>query len=514
MPSSISLARRTVRTTLLVLTAAGLLAGAAASARQTAGGLSGDEQQARQACGGCHAFPPPDLLPRSMWRHEFVRMKFIREKKPLPIGSADLRLIALPDDFEKALPFFTSRAPDKLPAPEPWPDPGDSPVSFVRRGLSPAQFSGPPAVANVRLVDFDGDGRLDLLAAEMQHGLVLHGPAVSTAKDLTILASLPHPDHVSPVDLDGDGAQDLLVADLGEFFPRDHNRGAVILLRAVGGGKFGAMWLDGWPRVADVEPGDFNGDGKLDLVVAAFGYHTTGQIAILENRTVNYDQPSFIPHTIDPRTGGIHVIPTDLNKDGHMDFVALLAQEHESVIAYINRGNKDFGFDPQVIYAAPHPNWGSTGIELVDFDRDGDPDILLTHGDTFDDGIVKPYHGIQWLENTGAFPWKDHRIVDMPGVHRARAADIDGDGDLDVVASALLAGGADVDESALPALVWLEQTKPGVFVKHTIQKGFPRSPTLDVGDIDGDGDLDIVTGNFAANRAVPSWIDVWENVRK
>jgi hypothetical protein len=35
----------------------------------------------------------------------------------------------------------------------------------------------------------------------------------------------------------------------------------------------------------------------------------------------------------------------DLNRDGHMDFVALLAQEHETVVAFINKGAKDFTFD-------------------------------------------------------------------------------------------------------------------------------------------------------------------------
>ena len=99
-----------------------------------------------------------------------------------------------------------------------------------------------------------------------------------------------------------------------------------------------------------------------------------------------------------------------------------------------------------MIYAAPHPNWGSSGIELVDLDKDGDLDVLLTHGDTFDDGIVKPYHGIQWLENTGGYPFVEHTLAQMPGVHRAQAADLDGDGDLDIVAAALLAGGSDVDE--------------------------------------------------------------------
>jgi hypothetical protein len=164
-----------------------------------------------------------------------------------------------------------------------------------------------------------------------------------------------------------------------------------------------------------------------------------------------------------------------------------------------------------VIYAAPHPNWGSSGFELIDLDKDGDLDVLLTHGDTFDDGIVKPYHGIQWLENRGGYPFAEHTIAQMPGVHRAQAADLDGDGDLDIVASALLAGGADVDEKTLPALVWLEQTAPGTYTRHTIEMGFPRHATLDLGDIDRDGDIDIVVGNFSIGPAVKSWVDVWVN---
>jgi hypothetical protein len=91
------------------------------------------------------------------------------------------------------------------------------------------------------------------------------------------------------------------------------------------------------------------------------------------------------------------------------------------------------------------------------------------------------------------------------------AANLDGDDDLDVVAGALLAGGADVDEKVLPALVWLEQTKPGVFVRHTIEMGFPRHATLDVGDVNGDGAVDIVVGNFSTGKPIPAWVDVWIN---
>jgi FG-GAP-like repeat len=436
---------------------------------------------------------------------------YIRENRLAPVGR-DLPPAALPPDMQAVLPYFTSRAPERLAAPEPWPAVSESPLQFARVAMTLAGTPGSPAVSNVRLVDLDGDGKLDVLGADMRHGVVFSGHPGKAGSTLTTIANSPNPSHVSPADVDKDGVMDLLVSDLGTFYPEDHDKGSVVWLRGAGGGKYAGYWLDGWPRVADVEAADFGGRGWNDLAIAAFGWRKTGRIAIMENRTTNPRQPSFTEHVIDPRTGAIHVIPIDLNRDGKMDFVALLAQEHETVVAYLNQG--DFRFEQKAIYQAPHANWGSTGIEAADLDKDGDLDILLTHGDTFDDGIVKPYHGIQWLENRGSYPYVEHTIAGMAGVHRAEAADLDGDGDLDVVACALLAAGSDVDEQTLPALVWLEQTKPGLWAKHTIEMGFPRHATLDVGDIDGDGLPDIVTGKFSSETKASGWVDVWITSRR
>ena len=466
----------------------------------------------RATCGGCHAVPPPDILPRSAWRSELVKMLFIRDNRPPPSIAASTAAVALPTDMEQVLAYYDANAPDRLPPPEAWPAPGESPLAFTRASLSMAEMPGPPAVSHVRLADIDGDKQLDLIGTDMRQGVVFAARSLRTGGALSVVASIPHPSHVAVADLDRDGIQDLVVSDLGEFFPADHDKGAVILLRGQGNGKFGAFWLDGWPRVASAVAADFNGDGKDDLGVAAFGWRKRGELTVLENRTANPVLPAFTTHKIDPRTGSLSIWPADLNGDGRLDFVSVLAQEHETVIAYLNTGG--FAFDQKVIYRAPHPNWGSSGMQLVDLDRDGDLDVLLTHGDTFDDGIVKPYHGVQWLENRGGYPYVDHTLAQMPGVHSARAADLDGDGDLDIVAAALLAGGSDVDEKVLPALVWLEQTKPGVVIRHTIAMGFPRHATMDVGDIDGDGDVDIVAGNFSLEKASSPWIDIWINNRR
>ena len=108
-------------------------------------------------------------------------------------------------------------------------------------------------------------------------------------------------------------------------------------------------------------------------------------------------------------------------------------------MALINTGKGTFR--TETIFEAPHPNWGSSGIDLVDLDKDGDLDVLYTHGDTFDDFILKPYHGITVLENTGSYPYTARPIAAMPGAHRAMAADFDGDGDLDIAAVAMVPGG-------------------------------------------------------------------------
>jgi len=469
------------------------------------------EAAARARCATCHKLPPADVLPRSNWRDEIARMFLIQSNQPEPSGppGTAARIVSLPPDWQSIVSYYEASAPEQLPRPAAWPA-ADRTLTFRKRVVTAAGGPSNPSVASIRLIDLDHDGTLEMVLSDMRNGIVYKARPYDEQPAFVEIARLSNPAHIEPIDLDADGTLDFLIGDLGRFLPSDHDRGAVVWLRGRKDGTYAPTTLGGWPRVSDVEAADFDGDGRLDLAVAAFGWRRSGELSVLRNETADYDKPSFVPHQIDKRTGSIHGIPADLNGDKKPDLIALFAQEHETVVAFLNQGGMHF--EPRVIYAGPHPNWGSSGIQVVDLDKDGDLDVLMTNGDTFDDKILKPYHGIQWLENTGTFPFTEHALATLPAVQRAQAADLDGDGDLDIVACALVSS-EDAEARSLPAVVWLEQTRPGVFERHVLDGRLPTHATLDVGDFDRDGDLDIVVGNFTLDTPVQGLVEIFENLR-
>ena len=316
------------------------------------------------------------------------------------------------------------------------------------------------------------------------------------------------------VDLDGDGIKDILVANLGSFVPTDLRLGSVVWLRGKKDGTFTPITLlDGVGRVADVQVADFNGDGKLDLIVAAFGWRETGEIIYLENQTTDWDHPKFVRHNLDLRHGAIHVpVVTSTATASPISWPSSARSTKRSspsstTGAAISR--------KKTIYEAPHPGYGSSGIQLVDMNGDGHIDILYTNGDVLDKPyILKPYHSIQWLENPGPgrFPWIHHPVTPLYGVHRAVAADLFGHGRKDIVGVSFLPQSAFPQRAELKpdSIIVLEQTEKGEFVRRTLEAADCDYVSCAVGDLYGTGRQDLVVGHF--DSAKGELLSIWKNL--
>ena len=467
------------------------------------------ESRVEAFCSDCHAMPRADSFPRYAW-HDMVRRGYEFYAKS---GRNDLD----PPSMEQALAYYRSRAPEQLVFPRREDAKTELRARFVVQKLSYAQHADvPPAISHLRWCRLVEGGDHVLLTCDMRRGSVAALDPRRPQGDPEVLARLDNPCRVELCDLDGNGAMDLVVADLGSMPAMDHNRGRVVWLRSTGvAGHYETVVLaSGLGRVADVRPVDLNRDGDLDLLVAEFGLRQTGKVFVLRNDAGAGKPPRFVEETLDDRPGAIHVPVLDLNGDGRPDFVALVSQQYEQVDVFINQGNTQF--DVHTLWAAPDLTFGSSGIEIVDLDGDGDQDVLYANGDAFDNAFVNPRHGVQWLENRGGLNFAYHRLTDMVGACRASAADIDLDGDLDVIVTAWIPGQvepANATARPLASLVCLEQKSPGAFARHTLEEDSPFHAALELADFDADGDVDLAVGSHTLShtRRLPYWLAIWWN---
>jgi hypothetical protein len=461
-------------------------------------------------CSDCHALPRAESFSRDRWHQE--------AKKGYEFYARSGRMDLDPPPLAHALAYFRDRAPEELAYPAAAEAAGPPPVKFTQEHLSLESAPGIlPEIAYLRWVQLQPGQRPVLVACDMRYG---HVVALDLRREKRapprLVSLLRNPCRIEPCDLDADGTLELVVADLGSFLPAEHERGRVVLLRRLPDTRYDAVELaTGLGRVADVRAADFSADGRLDLVVAEFGWRRSGRIFWLENQTTAEDGLKFELHPIDDRPGTIHVPVHDFDGDGSPDFAALVSQEFESVDLFLNRpGGR---FVRRNVWAGPDLTFGSSGLELVDLDGDRDQDVLVTNGDAFDNTYVSPGHGVQWLENRGGLDFAYHRLTELPGAYRALAADFDGDGDQDVLAVSWLprkAEPATLRAGRLASIVLLEQTATGKFERHTLEWDAPIYATLAVADFDADGDTDFAVGsgpNVAEGRTEKHFLTVWWN---
>lgn len=291
---------------------------------------------------------------------------------------------------------------------------GGANPTFVRRLIS----SGISGVRAVRVDDIDADGLPDVLAASADDSTVgwfrnLGGAVPAFSSRMVITSNALSARSVHTTDLDDDGDIDVLIAS--------HDDDKVAWYESNGGSlptfteHIVSTSVNG---AITVHSADMDGDGDIDIIAGA----TLGfEVLWFEND--GSPTPGFTPHSISTTLNRVRTVhPVDLDNDGDLDILAALNGE-DAVVWLRNSGGRNPIFVEFEVSRGLLD--GPESAFPADFDGDGDQDIIAAaiNNDT-----------VAWFENDGAvIPGFTPRLLlaTANGARSARAADIDGDGDID-----------------------------------------------------------------------------------
>ncbi|NDU93653.1 FG-GAP repeat domain-containing protein [Spirosoma terrae] len=458
--------------------------------------IADGEKLAQQYCGSCHLPVLPEALDKETW-----------SKRVLPAMAPKLGLevwqkthyyrpanaaITL-EEWTKLVAYYQELAPEKPNKPAQSVKPVNDWSIFNL--IKPAEARS--QIATTTLVAFDSVSHTIYSSDETGAGLYRWNSSLQS----TLVRKLPSPAVQATFTRNASGMPQTVLTCIGTMQAVDRPVGEVIAFDANKPKGQLTTLAQQLPRPVQSVPGDFNKDGLMDWIVCGFG-HNTGGLYWLKQRPDH----TFDNVVIKAVPGATQVIPGDFNKDGWLDFMALFAHADEGIWLFTN--DQKGGFSERNILRFP-PVYGSTSFQLIDFDKDGQLDILYTCGDNSDySRILKPFHGLYLFLNQGNYQYKQRFFYTINGCSKAVAADFDLDGDLDVATIAFF---GDLKNNPAETFIYFEQQKPLQFLPHTVPiQEYGRWICMDARDWDQDGDVDIVLGNYAQGflnevGLKPSW---------
>lgn len=344
-----------------------------------------------------------------------------------------------------------------------------------------------PNCEAIEAIDVNGDGYLDMMVSfydqnfptistlwyESNEGLSFETPQYLSED---VIGST----YLTSGDLSGDGNPDLVTVS----WYSDQ----VSWTENLGGGQFSESHelTRSLRSISTISRADMNGDGKLDFLTSS-SYND--KICYYPNEgDGNYGSQIIITHTA---SGVDYVEAIDFDGDGDLDLFWFSSSNvgYEMIYWMENTGEYSYN-EPILLFEGNYKS-----IVAVDYDLDGDADIILTW---WGDGVGY----LNMSENTGAGQFIDDQIIlDLSSqAYIKGTGDFDNDGDIDFLAAG---GGGNI--------IWFENTGENQNLPvHIIDTGVgSTSAGFSHADLDLDGDLDVVFANYAPGTY---WIATYKNL--
>jgi hypothetical protein len=445
-------------------------------------------QLVETTCQSCHLLPDPSLLDRQTWLQESLKYMtpWLGLSRPnlerQPDGEILRAAHIFPDEpvfsleeWRAVVAYFASNAPvlppsqpDRVPVREGIPGFRAEPISF---GTNPS-FVTLLQIEPQRRRLWVGDGQDRSLRAVDSTGQTRW--------------RLPVPS--GPVTL-GRWGDRLLITLIGRVFPSDETAGQVWSVPDGGTSDEVVKLLERLRRPVHTTVADLDRDGRDDLVVSAYG-NRLGNLSWFRAKP----EGGFEERVLEEYPGSLRTIPLDWNRDGRTDLLLLRGQAREGLSVLLNDGDGEF--TPRRLVDQP-PVFGYAAMEAADLDGDGTEEILLVNGDSGDyPSPPRAFHGLRVYSSTPEGGVIERFFFPMYGAYGVRARDFDGDGDRDL---ALISFFPDYAARPLETVVLLRNEGRWRFEAFALPapdatRG--RWLVMDAGDLDGDGDDDIVLGSF------------------